>query len=206
MEKKGEEKMLKKKCNWLIVSLLLATGLLATACGPGYNIPVNTPRPSTGPAEDMARVYFMKPGGSWGGAEVFITQEEKVIGYLTNRQVFYVDVTPGKHFFMSVSSNTDGVDAEVAGGKTYYVRLFSAPGAMSIMLGGSEDMYVVPIAPGTEEWDKRLEWVDGGQLVEMNPEKCGAWEAKYLKKNQERLANFRAGKDEFKILTADQGE
>ena len=68
------------------------------------------------------------------------------------------------------------------------------------------NMMITLVTDQLEEWDKRLEWVDGAQLVEMNPEKCSKWEAKYAAKNQERLENFRAGKDEFKILTADQGE
>jgi hypothetical protein len=129
-----------------------------------------------------------------------------VIGYLQNRQVFYVDVPAGEHLFMCVTSNADAIKANLAGGKTYYVRLFSTPGAMSIMLGGSENMYMEPIAPGTEGWDKRIEWIDGATLVEKNPEKCADWEEEYADRNAERLANFKSGKAEAKVMGPEAGE
>jgi len=186
-------------------ALALLLALLATGCG-AYFIVSTTPRPTTPPSADMARVYFVKPGGSFGNAQGFVLLEDKVIGYLQNRQVFYVELPPGEHLFMSVTSNTDGIKANLAGGKTYYVRLFSTPGAMSMMMGGSENMYMEPIAPGTEGWDKRWEWIDGATLVEMNEEKVVGWEAKYAAKNTERLDNFRSGQSVAKPMTPEMGE
>lgn len=187
------------------VFALVLGAVLASGCA-GYNVKSTTPRPTAAPAADQARVYFVKPGGSWGNAEGFVLLEDKVIGYLQNRQVFWIDVPAGEHLFMSVTSNADGIQANLAGGKTYYVRLFSTPGAMSVMLGGSENMYMEPLAPGSEGWAKRMEWVDGATLVEMNEEKCVAWENKYAEKNAERLANFKSGKAEAKPITPEMGE
>jgi hypothetical protein len=194
-----------KKATFAIAAALVLSVLAASGCA-GYNVASTTPRPTAAPAADQARVYFMKPGGSWGNAEGFVLLEDKVVGYLKNRQVFFVDVPAGDHLFMSVTSNADGIQASLAGGKTYYVRLFSTPGAMSMMLGGSENMYMEPIAPGTEGWGKRMEWLDGATLVEMNDEKCAAWEAKYAEKNAERLANFKSGKAQAKPMTPEMGE
>jgi len=187
------------------VSAVLLGAVLVSGCA-GYNMKSTTPRPTAAPAADQARVYFIKPGGSWGNAEGFVLLEDKVIGYLQNRQVFFVDVPAGEHLFMSVTSNADGIQANLAGGKTYYVRLFSTPGAMSMLVGGSENMYMEPIAPGTEQWDKRNEWLDGATLMQMNPEKCAAWEKKYAEKNAERLANFKSGKAQAKTMLPEIGE
>lgn len=194
------------KSRVLVTTCVVVFGATVFAGCARYNMPSTAPRPTAAPAADQARVFFVKPGGSWGNAEGFVLQEEKVIGYLQNRQAFYVDVPAGEHTFMSVTSNADGIQANLAGGKTYYVRLFSTPGAMSIMLGGSENMYMEPIAPESEHWDKRLEWVDGARLMEMNPGKCEAWQSKYAAKNAERLAAFKSGASEAKPLTPDMGE
>ena len=183
----------------------LAIAMCLIGCSK-YYIPATTPLPTTPPPADQARIYFMKPGGSMGKAEAFVLQEDKVIGYLSNRQVFYVDLPAGEYLFMSVTSNTSGLQANLAGGKTYYVRLFSAPGVMSVMLGGSEDLHMVPLEPGTEPWESRHEWIENGQLIELNMEKALQWEAKYAEKNLQRLENFRAGKDELKILAPEHGE
>lgn len=193
------------KSRIILLAAMTVAALLGTGCAKPY-LPVNTPRPSAAPPADTARIYFVKPGGSMGDAWVYLLQEDKVVGYLVNRKVFYLDVPAGKHFFMSVTSNAEGLDADLAGGKTYYVRLFSTPGAMSLLGGGSENIYMEPIVPGTEGWDKRMEWVDGNQLITINPPVAAKWEARYAAKNAERLAKFKSGEATAKILSPDQGE
>ena len=141
-----------------------------------------------------------------GSATVYVLKEDKVIGYLENRKLFFVEVPAGEHLFMSVTSNTEGLKASLAGGKTYYVRLFSTPGAMSMLAGGSENLYMEPIVPGTEQWEKRLEWIDGNQLVTVNPGPASEWEVKYAAENAERLAKFRSGEADAKSLSPEQGE
>lgn len=188
-----------------VIAAIVAFGLLSVGCTKAY-LPVTTPRPTTAPPPDQARIYFMKPGGSMQAALTYILEDDKVIGYLENRKVFYVDVPAGEHFFMSVTSNTDGLKASLAGGKTYYVRVFSAPGAKSLLVGGSENLYLEPIVPGGEGWDKRMEWLDGNQLITVNPPVAAKWQAKYAAKNAERLANFRSGAAEAKVLGPEQGE
>jgi hypothetical protein len=197
--------MSKVLCKSLVLCVVFLAGVLVIGCAK-YYIPVTTPRPVASPPVDQARVYFVKPGGSWGKASVFILQEDKAIGYLENRQVFYVDVPAGQHIFMSVTSNTEGLEANLEGGKTYYVRLFSTPSAMSTMVGGSEDLHMLPIEPGTEQWDQRLIWLDGAQLVKLNKSKAAEWEAKYAERNLERLANFRSGEGELKKIEPQFGE
>lgn len=189
-----------------IILSFIALAMLAVGCARPY-LPVAQPRPTAAPSADTARIYFVKPGGSMQAALTYILKDDKVVGYLENRKLFYLDLPAGDHFFMSVTSNTDGLKASLAGGKTYYVRVFSAPGAKSLLVGGSsENLYFEPIVPGTEGWDKRYEWIDGNQLITVNPPVAAKWEAKYAAKNAERLANFRSGAAQAKVLSADQGE
>ena len=191
------------KTIFTIIGLLVA--LTVAGCA-GYNRPASYAKPTTAPPADTARIFFIKPGGSMGNAEVFILEEDKVVGYLQNRQCFFVDVPAGEHLYMSVTSNADGLKATVDGGKTYYVRLFSTPGAMSLMMGGSENIFIAAIERDGEMWDKRAEYLDGCRLMEMNPEKVAKWEANYAERNTERLTNFKSGAAESKTMGPEDGE
>jgi hypothetical protein len=189
----------------LILLAVGLAGLLASGCTKPYLV-VNTPVPSQPPPPDKARIYFVKPGGSMGTANTYILLEDKVVGYLENRKVFYLELPPGEHFFMSVTSNAEGLRTNLAGGKTYYVRIFSHPGAMSLLVGGSEDMRLEPIVPGGEQWPMRHEWILGNQLITVNEEVARKWEARYADRNAERLHKFKSGEAEFKTLSPEQGE
>jgi hypothetical protein len=197
--------MKKLLCKSVFVALFAFTSIGMMGCSK-YYIPSTTPKPTAAPAPDTAPVYFVKTGGSWGKANGFILMEDQAIGYLENRLCFFTEVPAGKHLFMSVTSNADAIDADLAGGKTYYVRLFSTPGAMSILGGGSENLYIAPIEPGTEQWESRHEWIDRCRLVELNTEKSVAWEDKYAARNAERLEKFRSGEAEVKKLLPEYGE
>ncbi len=197
--------MKKAFCTVRIIAAFLALGLFAIGCAKPF-LKATAPRPNTPPPADTARIFFIKPGGSMGAAFTYILEDTKVVGYLQNRTVFYLDVPAGEHFFMSVTSNTEGLKAGLAGGKTYYVRVYSAPGAKAFFGGGSENLYMEPIVPGSEGWDKRMEWVDGNQLITVNPPVAQKWEIKYASNNADRLEEFRSGAKEAKLLGPEQGE
>lgn len=190
--------------------LFVAAALFTYGCGTDYYIIAKKPLPSNGPSPDKARVFFVKPdeGGLSGDDAAFVLNKNKVIGYLESRQVFYVDLLPGEHVFMSVPqrANTDGIKASLTGGKTYYVKLYSTSTAASFWLGASQNVYMEPIGPGTKDWSKRGKWIGGCKLVEMNPEEISAWETKFAEKNAKRLANFMTGEAMLKPLTPEMGE
>lgn len=188
-----------------VASVALSMAICLLSCA-GYNVPSTAPIPTTAPAADVARIWFVKPGGSLDKAEAFVFQGEEVIGYLQNRQMFYVEVPAGKYIFMSVTSNASGVEANVAGGKTYYIKLVSAPSAASILVGGSENLFMAPLKPGDDQWDDRHEWINKCRLMDLNHEKVGAWEEKYAERNAKRLAAFESGESEMKILAPEDGE
>ncbi len=167
---------------------LLLLAAVSLGCG-SMNRPVANPQPDSGPGPDQARIYFtlsqVFPGG-----QAFVLQRDELIGYVRNRQYFYVDVPAGPHLFMLVSENTEGLKGNFDGGKTYYVHLFVTPGF------GSTRVYWKPMAPGEENWDKRHEWIDACTRMELIPEKASAWEEKYAEANANRLAKYESGEIE----------
>jgi hypothetical protein len=180
--------------------LLVATTL--SSCG-------GLMRASTLPAPvspEMARVYFIFPTHrvmGFGAGAAYITEETKMVGFISNRQAFKVDVAPGKHLFMAIMSNTDAVEVDAAPGRTYYIQVSSAPNPIPY---GSPLIILTPLVPGYGQWDMRGEWLNSVNFIEYNEGRGAKWEAKYLDRNQERIEKIRSGEAGLKPMTADQGE
>lgn len=169
----------------VLLSALLALGFLAMGCG-SMNRPVNGPAPNGAPAADTARVFFLLPQGFPGGYTT-VLHEDKPVCHLKNRQYCVYDMPAGHAVFMSVSGNTEGLEGDFAGGKTYYIKAFITPGFQSTYV------YWAQVEPQTEDWAKIKDWMDAGTFVELNPDKADPWEAKYANKNGDRLAKYKSG-------------
>jgi hypothetical protein len=181
-----------------VAAFIIAVVASLAGCSKMY-VRVNEPRPNAAPAADTARIYFMLPQGFPGG-RAWVLNQDKLIGYVQNRQYFMYEVPAGNQLFMLVSENTEGLQGQFEGGKTYYVRLFITPGVMSTRV------YWAVLEAGKENWDKRLEWVDRSQRVALNPGKGEKWEKKYAAKNAERLAKYTSGEAKPNTFAPEAGE
>jgi hypothetical protein len=194
----------------MLVFVMFIGAVLASGCGSApYYVVVESPRQIVAPPANTARVYFIAKGGSgWAGkSEVFILRENRLIGYLQIGQMFIVDLPPGEHLFMSVTSNSEAVKATLAGGKTYYIQAFSTPGAASIMWGhASQNVHLQPVVPGSQEWLHHAEWIGESTCVTLNKEKAPKWEVKYAEKVADRLAKVKSGEIKAKVMTPEMGE
>ena len=139
----------------------------------------------------MARVYFINPGGPLGDNSIYILEETELIGYLENRKAAFVEVPEGEHFFISVASNVVGVLANLAGGKTYYLRLTAKPGPPTALGGETINTFIEPIVPGDEAWEKRHEWIHDAQLVALNQKRAASWNERWSVLNEERFMKFK---------------
>ena len=197
--------MLKCACKFLVLIALILGGLWITGCK--YYVPAKGPRPTSPPPADRARVFFVKPDGEEdGGTATFLLKETKLIGCLENRKALYIEVPPGEHFFMSVSKNVDGVLADLAGGRTYYIQLISSRGMDTALGGVTENMALAPLVPGDEGWNMRHEWVARAELVTLDRNRGAKWEARKAAQNYERFDKFRRGEQQYAQLKRDHGE
>jgi hypothetical protein len=78
------------------------------------------------PAADEAVIVFARPEGSAfeGQASVFEIEDEKpavLIGILASMKKLAHRTTPGRHVFMAIGENADFINANLDGGKLYYV-------------------------------------------------------------------------------------
>jgi hypothetical protein len=196
--------MLNSALRTLLIFTLLTVGIGASGCK--YYVSAKSPRPSTPPSPDRARVYFVKPDGADGGASTFLLKETKLIGYLENGKALYVELPPGEHFFMSVASNVDGVLADLAGGRTYYIQLVSSRGEDTALGGVTENMSLAPLVPGDEAWEQRHAWVEGADLVTLDKDRGAKWEARKAAQNYKWFEMFRNGKQQYALLKPQHGE
>ena len=190
----------------LLTAAPMATVLAGLLVGCNYAVPAKTPVPSTPPAPDMARVYFINLGGPLGDNTTFILKETELIGYLENEKAAFVELPEGEHFFISVASNVVGLLANLAGGRTYYLRLTAEPGPPTALGGETINTFFDPIVPGDEFWEKRHEWINHAQLVALNEKRAATWNERWAVKNEERFMKFKRGEETYSSLNPDQGE
>jgi hypothetical protein len=145
-------------------------------------------------------VYFIMPG-RFPPARAYILHNDTLIGMVQPHQYFYTDVPAGHSYFMSVTPNTSALDADLEGGKTYYVKVFATPGF------AKNYVYMEGIRKDTTDWNLRLDWMDNAcTFVEYVPEGGAKWDAKHKARNSQRLAELGASEAEPEPLGADHGE
>jgi hypothetical protein len=191
----------------VVVSALFIGFALPCGCSSRYYVISKTPISlNSRPAPDKARVYFLTPveSGMSEKVEVFILKEMKLIAHLRKGMVYDIDLPAGQHIFISVAAHADGIAANLAGGKVYYVRLFALSGRHSIW--NAREVYMEPILPGTEQWKQRAEWLATLRHVELDTESAENWDADYAEDNAIRFNNFRIGVAKLKVMTPEAGE
>lgn len=136
-----------KKLVWVFLLLLGACGGPVTYMNPAAGPPPAAP-------SDKAMVVFIRPS-SFGGALAFTVLDEKAnfLGKATPSSNFAVMVDPGPHIFTVWAENSDGLKADLAPGKTYFIEVQVKMGAMSARSS------LVAIKPSVESWQKRGTWM-----------------------------------------------
>jgi hypothetical protein len=113
--------------NAIIVLLLSATFFFSISCVSGskyYHIKKEKISDMQIPPEGKARVVFFRPQTGMLGQLFFnIYDADTLIGILPENSFFIYDTEPGEHIFGGqMVKLTDFLKADIAVGKTYYVR------------------------------------------------------------------------------------
>jgi hypothetical protein len=155
---------------------LLAMILFVSACAsPRFMKPTTT---SLQPTEGKAVVRFLFPrtgGYIWDG-ETFLGT-----GWPSAQFDYYA--SPGKHIFFTTAENKAFLEADLDGGKTYYIvgRVWSGWG---LRVG------LVAVNRGGEYWDKVKEWEQSLTRYELDPDALAKYEAEHKDKMRELLAYY----------------
>jgi hypothetical protein len=161
--------------------LLLAIDLNAVAA------PVAEPTIVTAPSPNTATIVFMRPSGIGiaNHAPIFdLSSNSRVIlGRIGAHDQIAYAATPGTHRFMVIGNRATFLDAEVAGGKVYYVLITPEPGAArphfvftpitasvtAIDFAGYQALtHWVTLDPGAAEWaDHHKDGIDKDQATAL---------------------------------------
>jgi len=107
-------------------------------------------------ADSATIVFFRDSGLAYAVNFAILDQAANFLGDAVSRSDFSVQVRPGRYFFVAKGGEgTDAMQAEVAAGHVYYVRV--AP-RMGMWLAGVE---LDPIKPGEQEWSRLSTWLTG---------------------------------------------
>lgn len=154
-----------------MVLLLLATGCAST------KMTVKSDQQMITPTAESSQVIFMRSSfvGSAIQASIFdvTSGEPEFIGILSNATKLAYDIEPGYHVFMVVSEAADFMEANLAGGKTYFAMVTPRMGAWKARFS----MY--PVRNGGQgkfqySSDEFQEWLRKSQFV-GNTAESEAW-------------------------------
>ena len=164
--------------------LLLSMILCVSACAtPRFMNPTTT---ALQPTAEKAVVRFLFPrtgGYVWDG--------ETFLGTGFPSAQFDYHASPGKHIFFTTAENKAFLEADLDGGKTYYIigRTWSGWG---LRVG------LVAVNRGGEYWDKVGEWERSLQRYELDPEALAKYEVEHKERMRALLAEYeRTWKNEY---------
>jgi hypothetical protein len=106
---------------------------------------------------DSATIVFLRDSGiAYAVNFAILDQSSNFLGDAVARSDFSVQVPPGHYFLLAKGGEgTDAVQAEVAAGYVYYVRVVPR---MGMWLAGVE---LDPIKPGAQDWSRLSNWLQG---------------------------------------------
>ena len=107
-------------------------------------------------ADTATIVFFRDSGIAYAVNFAILDQAANFLGDSVSRSDFSVQVPPGRYFLVAKGGEgTDAMQAEVAAGRVYYVRVVPR---MGMWLAGVE---LDPIKPGEQEWPRLSKWLSG---------------------------------------------
>ena len=145
-----------KKILNLCVILILS---ILSSCAGNYSVlKQNNVMELKKPQSQIARVVFIRPQSS-GPSFTAVYDKDDLIGILPKSSYFAYDTKPGKHIFGAVFlKNIDFVEANIEGGKTYYV--FYATFDAGIRYFGK----ILAIKKDTDQMRKVEDWLSKKSL------------------------------------------
>jgi hypothetical protein len=120
--------------------------LLASCSGP--DLMVRSDERTDPPGKDEAKVVVFRESYRNRTKPYAFFDEQELLGFAQAGAWFEVLVRPGNHFFFLHGVSVNGVRANLAAGKTYYLRVDSVPKLLLLQLR------LTPITPDQEDYDR----------------------------------------------------
>ncbi len=189
--------MLLKFRSWYLLIIVL----FVTSCA-GSSQYMKPTESLQSPTEDKALVRIMRPSGLGFAVNFNILDGEKVIGNSVAKSQFDYLTEPGRHLFIATAENKAFVEAELEGGKTYYLITQVKMGAWKARVG------LIPVTKGSEFWNKVEEYERALKRLEPDTVVLKNWEEANKAKIQKLISSYETvwkDKRDWPILSPEDG-
>jgi hypothetical protein len=148
------------------------------------------PAPPPGPNECKVIVYRLAKYAQGKHFPIYEHENEdgRLLGFTETDCYFELKCAPGKHLFLTWGEGKAFIEADLAGGKTYYIRAYSKYGYWAARPG------FAPVNKDSEEMNKLDEAWPTLKCRELDPEKA----AEYATRKEDRMKKVQASYEEGK--------
>jgi len=182
---------------------ILVPAILSLAIGCSTTSYMRDALPTAPPGSNGAKVVFYRTA-VLGGVDNFpvyeyVDEDGKLLGFTETGCYFEYTCQPGKHFFLTWGEGDAFIEAELAGGKTYFIQAWSKFGWVSSRPG------FAPVPPDSDEFRDLMKAWPNLRCRELDPSKVAEYEMRKEDRVQKARAAYQAGIGTAKPLTPDEG-
>jgi len=187
---------------WLPVTLAAGSTLFSAGCTTtGY---MRDAQPSAPPGPDQAKVVVYRTAAFGGGDHFpvyeYIDCEGKLLGFTETDCYFEYFCDPGTHVFLTWGEGDAFIEAELEGGKTYYIRAYSKFGLAAARPG------FAPVARDSVEWRRLEETLPRLKCRQLDPAEVAKFERRKEERLKEAQAKFEEGRQSPRYLKPEDGK
>lgn len=149
-----------------------------------------------------AKVVIIRPqrAGQSNRLAVTFWDSTQPVGQFYGGQAMAVELAPGKHHFVALSSNRDVVEADLVAGKTYYLYLW-----FTDYLAAST-IHINPLYPAHKHWNDKERWLQRCRWIELIPQNAALLKQRHGQQVSSALAEFDpAGENATRAIQANYG-
>jgi hypothetical protein len=186
----------------LMKVILVLLPLALAACSTTSYMRDALPTPPPGPDEAKVIVYRTS---SFGGStnfpvyEILDHEDGRLLGFTETDRFFEIHCPPGKHLFVTWGEDEAFIEADLEGGKTYFIQSFTRFGILSARPG------FAPLGRDSEHFPEIEETLSTLQCRELDPEKAAEYEHRKVDHLRKTLASYREGRKNPRFLIPQDG-
>lgn len=144
---------------------------------------IESSSPPSGPPQDKAFVYFMRPSGLGFAIHFQIWDSKQLIGLAQAKSYFVYECDPGNHLFIGIAENKRAVEADLEAGKSYYILTQVHMGGWKARMG------FIPVKRNSEHWNKVDEYKKELKFTVSDKNQLDQWRAAKQAKGDATITN-----------------
>ena len=183
------------------IMMCLLPAVLAACTTTSY---MRDAQPGAAPGPDEAKVVVYRTT-QFGGSTHFpvyelLCDDAKLLGFTETDRYFEYVCAPGKHLFVTWGEGDAFIEADLEGGKTYFIRTYSKFGVLSARPG------FAPVGRESEDWPHLEGILSSLKCRELDPRKAAEYEERKEDHLKKTMASYQEGKKAPRYLVPLDGK